>query len=77
MSLTKEEAKKEIDETLADIAAKFDRIAELGVEHQIHVTWEGLEGYGDRAWLVLEDRKNDGWGNDYQAGQWQASANSC
>lgn len=48
-------------------------LAALAVEHQIHVHLAGP--YGAGRWVILED-ENDEY-NEYEAGDWQASATSC
>lgn len=79
MSMDKAAAKDFINSELELIKAKFAKIAELGVEHQIDVLWDGLDGYGDRAWLITKDEDEDGysWREPRAAGTWQASSNSC
>lgn len=68
-----EDAKSLIEELKKTVYYAESALSDLAVKHQIHVCLDGP--YGAGRWVILED-EDDGW-NEYQAGDWQASAESC
>ena len=72
-SFTVYQAKELIDVLKETVYTAESLLASLAVEHQIYTRLKGP--YGASRWVILEDEDN-GW-NDYQAGEWLASAASC